>query len=330
MAEKVKIVFVGVGSMGQCPHLKNYVLIDNGIPRVYNNFKEMFLKEKFDGIVASQPFTRHGVLIPELLKAKVPIFIEKPLASSVEIGEKIVKVMKESKTWIMVGYHKRSDPATIYVKEKIEKFKKTGEMGKMKYIRITIPPGDWIAGGFNDLITTDETLPPLEKDLPPSDMKEEIFKKYVDFVNYYIHQINLMRYLLGEPYVVKYAEPTGVLMGIESKSGIPGIIEMFPYTTSIDWQETATVFFEKGYIKLTLPAPLAINRPGKVEIFKDLGENSVPCTFIPQLPWVSAMYQQAVNFIKAIKNEIKPVCDVEEALEDLKIAKDYIRILHNI
>jgi len=345
--DKVRIVFVGVGNMGQCAHLKNYVLVPQcevvaiaelrenlgrevarryGIPRVYKDYKDMFNSEDFDGIVAVQPFTRHGILIPELLKTKVPVFIEKPLASSVEVGEKIASLVKDSGTWIMVGYHKRSDLATIYARSKIEEFKVSGEIGRLKYIRITMPPGDWIAGGFNDLIKTDEPYPALEYDPPAKDMDQKTYKEYVDFVNYYIHQVNLLRYLLGEPYRVKYADPSGIVMAVESESGVPGIIEMSPYSTTIDWQESVLVTFEYGYIKLNLPAPLAYNRAGKVEIFKDPGKGKTPETIIPQLPWVHAMYNQAVNFVRAIKGEIKPLCDAEEALEDLKIARDYIML----
>ncbi|MGC8971347.1 MAG: Gfo/Idh/MocA family protein [bacterium] len=346
--DKVKLVFVGVGNMGQCAHLKNYAIIPDcevvaiaelrenlgkkvaqryGIPKVYKNYKEMLDNEDFDGIVAVQPFITHGVTIPELLEARVPIFIEKPLASSVEIGERIAKLVKESGTWIMVGYHKRSDPATIYAKSKMEEFKKSGEIGKLKYIRITMPPGDWIAGGFNDLIKTEEPYPKLEQDPPPPDMDEKTYRRYVEFVNYYIHQVNLLRYLLGESYRVRYADPSGVIMAVESGSGVPGIIEMALYSTTIDWQESALISFEHGYIKLNLPAPLASNRAGRVEIFRDPGNGKLPETIIPQLPWVHAMYSQALNFIKAIRGEIGPVCGVEEALEDLRVAKDYIMLL---
>ncbi|HOK55706.1 MAG TPA: Gfo/Idh/MocA family oxidoreductase, partial [bacterium] len=207
--EKIKIVFVGVGAMGQCAHLKNYVLIPDcevvaiceireklgkkvaeryGIKNFYKGFDEMIEKEDFDGIVASQPFTRHYVILKEILKAKRPVFIEKPLASSVEIGEKILEIIEKSGTWVMVGYHKRSDPASIYVKKLIDEFKKTGEIGKLRYVRITMPPGDWIAGGFKDLIITDEKLPEnIEYDPKPKNMDEFEFKEYVDFVNYYIH-----------------------------------------------------------------------------------------------------------------------------------------------
>ncbi len=48
---------------------------------------------------------------------------------------------------------------------------------------------------------------------------------------------------------------------------------------------------------------------------------------VPQLPWIHAMRQQAINFVAAIKGERKPLCEAAEALEDLKIARAYIRLL---
>ncbi|HOK80187.1 MAG TPA: Gfo/Idh/MocA family oxidoreductase [bacterium] len=344
MAEKVKIVFVGTGAMGQCAHLKNYVLIPDcevvaicekkkilaskvaskyGIEKVYHDFSEMLEREKFDAIVSSQPFTRHLVMLRELLKAKKPVFIEKPLAGSVEAGEKIIEEIKKAGTWVMVGYHKRNDLSVIYAKEKIERFKQTGELGKMTYIRITMPPGDWVAGGFRDLIKTEETLS-LDFDPVPENMDKDTFNLYLEFVNYYIHQVNLIRYLFGEFYSVKYADRTGVLMAVESISGIPGIIEMAPYKTSLDWQEKALVCFEKGFIEISLPAPLVCSRAGRVKIYKD---NAIPETMIPALFPISAMYQQAMNFVLSVKGEAKPACLAEEALEDLRIARDYIKML---
>lgn len=345
--DKVRIGFVGVGGMGQCAHLKNYVTLPDcevvaiaeykekqaelvarryGIAKVYRNHEEMLENEKLDGIVASQPFNRHGVLVPELLKAGVPVFTEKPLAGSVEAGEKIIRALENSGTWYMVGYHKRSDPATMYAKAEIDRLKESGELGKLRYVRILMPAGDWVAGGFCDLISTGEPMPPVEWDPPASDMDEETYRQYTAFVNYYIHQVNLMRHLLGEPYRVTYAEKTGVLLAVQSASCVAGTIEMTPYRTTVDWQESALVAFEKGYVKLELPAPLASNRPGRVEIMRDPGNGVVPETTVPMLPWVHAMRQQAINFVRAIKGEAKPPCEAHEALEDLKVARQYTQL----
>jgi hypothetical protein len=62
-------------------------------------------------------------------------------------------------------------------------------------------------------------------------------------------------------------------------------------------------------------------------MMRDPGEGKTPETIVPMLPWVHAMRQQAVNFVSAIKGESKPPCEAEEALQDLIIARDYIRLL---
>ena len=345
--KKVRVGFVGVGKMGQCAHLKNYVTIPgcevvaiaelrqdlaqrvaarHGIPKTYPDHGEMLAHEELDAIVASHLFTRHSVLVPELLKAGVPVFIEKPLAGSVQAGEEIVKAERAGGTFVMVGYHKRSDPATMYAKREIDALKESEDLGKLRYVRILMPTGDWIAGGFLDLLKSDESLPPLETEPAPSDMDAATAKQYFTFVNYYIHQVNLMRHLLGEAYAVKYADAAGVLLVGESESGVTCTIEMSPYRTTVDWQESAFVAFERGWLRLDLPAPLATHRSGQVTVFRDPDESVTPQTIIPQLPWVHAMRQQAINFVRAVKGEIAPLTTAEEALTDLRIARDYVRL----
>jgi predicted dehydrogenase len=343
--KKVRVGFVGVGMMGQCAHLANYAVLDDcevvalaemreemgrlvaaryGVPKTYKTHKEMLEAEELDAIVASQGFVRHGVLLPELLLSGKPVFSEKPLAASIEVGEKIVAAEKEGGAFLMVGYHKRSDPATMLAKSKIEEIKKSGELGAMTYVRILMPAGDWIANGFASIIKTDEPYPPIAVDPAPSDMDAETHKEYISFVNYYIHQVNLMRHLLGENYSVAHVAKSSVMLAVESASGVAGVIEMSPYRTTIDWQEEALVCFEKGYVKIGLPAPVASNRPGTVEIFRDPGNETVPETIRPQLPWVHAMRQQASNFVAAVRGDAKPLCTAAEALLDLKNAKEYL------
>ena len=46
--------------------------------------------ETLDGIVAAQPFWHHGVLLPDLFTAGIPVITEKPLSCSVEAGEAIL------------------------------------------------------------------------------------------------------------------------------------------------------------------------------------------------------------------------------------------------
>ena len=42
------------------------------------------------------------------------------------------------------------------------------------------------------------------------------------------------------------------------------------------------------------------------------------------------MRQQAMNFVAAIKGERRPPCEAAEALEDLKVAREYSRLRDHV
>jgi len=298
-----------------------------GVPQVFATADEMLTSVRLDGIVSAQQFSRHGEVVLPLYKAGIPVLSEKPLAASIEVGERMLSALTAGGSWHMVGYHKRSDPASMYAKAQIDALKKSGELGKLRYVRILMPAGDWVAGGFNDLVQTNEPYPESAGDAAASDMDAVTYKAYIAFVNYYIHQVNLMRFLLGEPYRMTYAEPSQTVLAVQSQSGVAGIIEMSPYQTTLGWQESALIAFEHGYIKLELPAPLVSNLPGRVEVYRDPGNGTVPRLDVPVLPPVHAMRQQAINFVRAIKGEMKPPCEAAEALDDLRMARDYFRLM---
>ncbi|MGI6705106.1 MAG: hypothetical protein ACOX6S_02185 [Clostridia bacterium] len=72
----------------------------------------------------------------------------------------------------MVGYHKRSDPAMEYAHRLIQDWKSSGEYGKMKLVRITMPPGDWV-GGAPKCITSNEAYPSITTEAMPDYFDEE-------------------------------------------------------------------------------------------------------------------------------------------------------------
>ena len=344
---KTRIGFVGTGGMGQMAHLRNYVLLEDcevvamaearqdmgqkvaccyGIPKVYPDFRAMFDAHELDGVVVSQPYRNHVALLPDIYPRVKHVFTEKPLALSVEVGRKLADAADKAGCVHMVGYHKRSDLASEYAVKLIRQWGASGEMGKLRYVRVLMPAGDWVAEGFRGMIGSKEQYPKLNSEPNPADMDDQTAKQYDGFVNYYIHQVNYMRFLLGEPYRPTYAEKSGVLMAVQSDSGVAGAIEMTPYRTTSAWEESALVGFEKGYIVIRLPAPMAFNRAGTVEIYRDAGEGATPERTEPTLPWIHAMRNQAQNFVKVCRGDIAPPCTAREAVEDLKVAREYIRL----
>jgi predicted dehydrogenase len=78
------------------------------------------------------------------------VLTEKPIARSTEAADRIIAV--ESATpgaRLCVAYHKRSDPATIWMKGRMRELAASGELGRLRYLRVTMPPGDWVANGFS-------------------------------------------------------------------------------------------------------------------------------------------------------------------------------------
>ncbi|MFD0672190.1 Gfo/Idh/MocA family protein [Cohnella sp. GCM10027633] len=342
---KLRIGFVGVGGMGQIAHLSNYATLGDacevvalaeprprmarlvadryGVPEVYGSHSELLERAKIDAIVAPQQYRNHMAIIPDILRAGVPVFTEKPLTLTVEAGRELVRIGEENGSLHMVGYHKRSDPAMEYAKRIVDEWKASGQFGELRYIRMTMPPGDW----WNDAdrpISTDEPVPPIEREAGPADYSEARTQELDTFVNYYIHQVNAIRFFLGDGFRVTYADRAGVLLAGESDGGVTVALEMAPYHNTFDWQESILVAFAHGFVRVDLPPPLARQRAGVVTVAKDANDIEQPSTFSPSLPNVSAMRNQARNFLAAVRGDRPAPSDAKDALQDLIIARQYI------
>lgn len=347
---KIRLGFIGTGFMGQCAHMDHYDALRDQcelvaiaearedlraqvasryrIPETYASADDLLSYADVDAYVCIQQYRNHLGLLSKVLAKGKPVLTEKPIALSVEAGQQLRDLAKQYGSTYMIANHKRSDPAIEYAKCVIEEFLTSGEYGKPRYFRLTMPPGDWI-GGSGNAISSNEKYPPLE--LEPASLMPyftpEQAHDYDVFVNYYIHQVNLMHFLMGEDYKVSYADPSGALLIAHSASGVPGTLEMATFNNSVDWQESALVTFEHAYVYITLPAPLASQQAGTVTVMKDAQGSKQPMFEMPMLPKRCAMRNQAMNFLKVCRGEMKPPCSAEDAVFDLTIARDYIQML---
>ncbi|MDR2376791.1 MAG: Gfo/Idh/MocA family oxidoreductase [Treponema sp.] len=344
---KTKIAFLGCGWMGQYAHLANYMQLDScevvglcdakkkqaelvaaryGVPRVYATEAELLSDPQVQGVVASQAFAFHTETVPKVLEAGKHLLTEKPLCTYPQNGAKLVEIAAKTGKIHMVANQKRSDPASEYAVDQIRAWKQSGEVGKFQYLRATVPPGDWVAGA--DLfkgIMTDEKVKESVSEARPAGVSDEFHKFITGFVNGEIHQVNLMHFLFGEDFHFTYTDKTGLLLLVESASGIPGILEKWPYSTNQEWHESYLACFEKGFIKVELPAPLTAQRAGKVTVYRNTPAGEYYTT--PVLPYIGAMRNQAANFIKAINGEKRAPCTSADAVKDLQIAWDYTKAM---
>ena len=294
---KLRLAFVGLGGMGQCAHLRNYATIGEC---------EVVAAAELRPKLAQQVANRYGI-------GRVYRDHESLLASEKDL-DAIVAIQP-------FGVHGRLIPKLLG---------KAPAVLIEKPLANSVEAAEHIAAAAGQsgtklyVIKSDEPYPTLEKDGPPAGMDAATFKKYEAFVNYYIHQVNLMRHLMACDYQVRYADKSGRVM-VVGGDGVTGVLEMATHRTTRDWQEIALVAFEKGWIRLELPAPMVIDQPGRVTVFEDPGGGQEPRQWSPVLPPVHAMRQQAMNFVAALRGEATPLCQYPEALADLRIAQDFIR-----
>ncbi|HVU23027.1 MAG TPA: Gfo/Idh/MocA family oxidoreductase [Opitutus sp.] len=341
----MRIGFIGAGKQAQSAHLPNYAAIEDcriagiadldaelaarvatryGAPH-FRTHQELLAAANPDAVVVTlPPVPAAEALIIDVLEAKVPLIVEKPLAGSVAAAERICAKQAETGTPLFVGYHKRSDPATMHAKAEIEKRRSDGAWGAIRYARVQVSlGGDWIANAYRGTLAGKP--PPPGEPASTDDFRglsEAAILRFQRFLGTHSHQFDLMRHLIG-PFRISYADPTGVLLVVTGEGGFPGVFEFAPYRSTKDWRENALVAFERGYVRVDLPAPLAINRAGTAEVFCDLGGEAIPGTTIPVFPHVSAMAAQAKNFVGFLAGERTPLCPAAEALAALVTCREW-------
>jgi predicted dehydrogenase len=349
MADKIRIGFVGAGFMGQLAHIRSYALLNDacelvalaeprrrtaelvaaryGIGRVYHDHRELLEREELDGIVAVQRYVHHAALLPELYPRVRHLFTEKPLALGADEGDRLVGLAREAGCIHMLGYQRRSDPATQEAKRTVDAWTANGELGGLRYLRICFSDGDWTANAGAALVDAGEEPPTFAAEDPPDDVAGDDVALWAlsTAADQLVHPLNLIRHFLGERYGLVFAHASGRLLVFESESGVPATIEVTPYRLSVGYDEELLVAFEHGYVRLR-PAPsLALNRSGTLEIYRDAGSGAAPERVWPQLPWTDPQQAQAGDFLRVCRGEAPPPTDAAEAAEDLHLVREIVQ-----
>ena len=142
----MRVAVIGVGSMG-FNHLRVYSELDGvqlvGISDVsaerletlksrfqvpaYTDYRKLIENEKPDAISITVPTSEHEQVATFALRAGVNVLVEKPIASTVEEGQRLIDLAQEVDRKLMVGHIIRFNPAMQALKARLE----AGELGKI-------------------------------------------------------------------------------------------------------------------------------------------------------------------------------------------------------
>lgn len=97
---------------------------------VYSSLDEVLSDPEVRAIVVATPAATQGAVVERALTADKDVFVEKPLALSLERGEKLVRIADERGRLLMVGHLLWYHPAVLRLRDLIA----SGELGRIQYV----------------------------------------------------------------------------------------------------------------------------------------------------------------------------------------------------
>ena len=347
--EPIKLGYVGCGFMAQKVHIPNFTSLPAceliglaevrpelgqqvqqrwGIPRLYTDHAELAADPEIEAVAVSADFALQGEIAKDLLSAGKQVFMEKPMAVSIQQAESIVAAGKTAGKKLMVGYMKRYDAGNELVRSKVDQFRDTGELGEMTYVRNHGFCGEWICNLDTPMVTSDIPKPDAPAQTPEW-LPAEWMRPYLSYLQQYTHNINLLRWFLdaGDQAQVKIVDLddngySGVV--IFDMAGVRVTLET-GRVSHYRWDEHTQIYFEDGWVHTWAPPLLLKNTPAEVEIYR-AGETQEISRPIPKPNWTWAYRREAEHFIENVQNDTPFRSSGEDTLTDVRLFEDIYRM----
>nr|WP_293837987.1 Gfo/Idh/MocA family oxidoreductase [uncultured Arsenicibacter sp.] len=277
---------------------------------VYNDFRELLARKDVDAVVIATPDHWHAAMAVRAAEAGKDIYCEKPLSLTVKEGRAMVNAARKYNRVFQTGSMQRSWPEFRQAAELI----RNGYIGEVKSIKVNVGPPpkpydlpaepipeglDWSVwlGPNQPVAFNSELAPPLSKDVFPN------WRNYKEFgggmvTDWGAHMFDIVQWALNkdDSGPVEVIAPDGKdhpFLTYKYDNGITMTHEKW------DWSNAILFTGTEGEIRVqrkkleTTPASLQTKVIGESEKHVYKSENHYK------------------DFLNAMRNRTKPVCDVE-------------------
>ncbi len=130
--EEVNVVAVCDAYTGHLARSRDLIESNGGAaPKEYDDYRKLLADPSIDAIVIATPEHLHYPMFMAAMKAGKNVYVEKPLAHTIEQGEEMVQAWKKSGKVVQVGTQNRSN--TLY--QKAHEMVQQGMIGDIHYVR---------------------------------------------------------------------------------------------------------------------------------------------------------------------------------------------------
>lgn len=95
--------------------------------RAYTDYRKLLEVERPEAVSVAVPTAQHEEIAIAALEAGAHILVEKPIAATLEAGQRIIDCARRHKRLLMVGHILRFNPAIQHLKQKLD----SGELGRV-------------------------------------------------------------------------------------------------------------------------------------------------------------------------------------------------------
>ncbi len=282
----------------------------------YTDWRELMAREDIEAVVLCHSGS-HKDTILAALDAQKHVFTEKPITWGVGEAVEVMRRVASSDRVVMVGYHKRYDPAFQYAREQVQKMKDLG----LARITVLHPPnemglsphrlrlgGGRVMDGHIDVVsweeqvssqlaafTTGDLAPMVDEALGSRKDDPRLRLAYGILTVSMIHQIYMLYGFLGKPERVIHTEVWRDGLSIQALLHYPNNVRC-----TIDWhflshvkdyQEEYAFYGNHDRVILRFPSPYLKNAPSPVIVQGGDGE----------LAWEKKVI---VSYDEAFRNEL--------------------------
>ena len=282
----------------------------------FASLDELLAAGQADGIILATPNNLHSMQTQQCIASGVPTLIEKPVAHTLEEGQRLLAIAEASKVPLMVGHHRAHSPIMTKAREAID----SGALGDLVAVSgsaMFYKPADYFdAGPWR----TQPGGGPI-------------------LINM-VHEIGNLRYLCGEITAVQaiasnkrrgYAveDTVGILLRFEN-AVIGTFILSDTAASACSWEQTA----QENKLYTTYPDEDCYHIAGT------MGSLSVPTMRLKRFnheatrSWYEPMENQTIaleredpltvqlqHFCQVIRGEVSPLVSVRDGLQNLRVTE---------
>ena len=106
----------------------------HNVPRFYSSASDLINDNEINAVYIATPPESHAEYAIEVIKARKPVYIEKPMAVNYAECLKINKTAEKYRIPVFVAYYRRALPGFLLVKDLIEK----GSIGKVRFMQLQL------------------------------------------------------------------------------------------------------------------------------------------------------------------------------------------------